>query len=312
MADLAAARTRRSAARSTHLTVHDSRINLRCDKPDEWSDPCFIKTSGSPEVFKARVCVRAGTRIMSDAKLLASLKNGIRGLFERFAEDLVQQKTPKLTDSIQFAAELWDVLKTDYIEQKKVSRSVAGSTPRSVEPFYFLLVERLDGQSPETFAAGYIFSQGYGDLLYIRHLSSEVEQSNMGGALMAVAMNAAGDSGYTTAILNFNPHKAYLQKVYERLGFANAESKRIFVDEDGKTLFDKIHSWGMFKKLLEEGEVRMHKNRIHSVRVGMMHAVESPSTSSTPSTPATRKSPRNTKGTSSAFDCIISRYIVRK
>jgi hypothetical protein len=246
---------------------------------------------------------------MSDVKLFASLKDGIRGLFERFAEDLVRQKTPKLTASIQFAEELWDVLKTDYIEQRKVSRSVAGSTPRRVEPFYFLLVERLDGQSPETFAAGYIFSQGYGDILYIRHLSSEVEQSNMGGSLMAVAMNAAGDRGYTTAILNFNPHKAYLQKVYERLGFANAESKRIFVDADGKTLFDKVHSWGMFKKLLEEGEVRMEKNRIDSVRVGMMHAVES---SSTPSTAKTRKSPRNNKGTSSAFDCTISRYIVRK
>jgi hypothetical protein len=249
---------------------------------------------------------------MADVKLYKNLKGGIQGLFDRFAEDLVQQKTPNVTESSRFSGELLDVLKTDYIEQTRASHSVAANIPRRVEPYYFLLVERLDGTAPETFAAGYIFSQGYGDLLYIRHLSSEVEQSNMGGALMAVAMNAAGDSGYTTAILNFNPHKAYLQKVYGRLGFANAESKRIFVDEDGKTLLDKIHSWGMFKKLLEEGEQRMDKNRIHSVRVGMMHAVESPSTSSTPSTPATRKSPRNTKGTSSAFDCIISRYIVRK
>ena len=172
-----------------------------------------------------------------------------------------------------------------YIEQTQVSRSVAGSRPRRVEPFYFLLVERLDGQSPETFAAGYIFSQGYGDLLYIRHLASEVEQSNMGGALMAVAMNAARDCGHTTAILNFNPRKAYLQKVYERLGFANAQHKRMFVDEDGKTLFDKVHSWGMFKEL---------EHPIDRVRVGVMHAGEA---SSTPSTAATRKSPRNPKGT---------------
>ena len=283
MADLAAARTRRSATRSTHSTVRDSRIDFSCDRPDEWSQPCFIKTADSPEVFKARVCVRAGIQIMSDVKSYASLKTGIQGLFRRFTEDLVQQKTPKLKDSSGFSAELVDVLKTDYIEQTHVSRSVAGN--RRVEPFYFLLVERLDGQSPETFAAGYIFSQGYGDLLYIRHLASEVEQSNMGGALMAVAMNAARDCGHTTAILNFNPRKAYLQKVYERLGFANAQHKRMFVDEDGKTLFDKVHSWGMFKEL---------EHPIDRVRVGVMHAGEA---SSTPSTAATRKSPRNPKGT---------------
>jgi hypothetical protein len=128
---------------------------------------------------------------MADVKLYKNLKVGIKALFERFAEDLVQQKTPKLTDSSRFSEELLDVLKTNYIAQSRVLRSVADIIPRRVEPYYFLLVERLDGQSPETFAAGYIFSQGYWDILYIRHLASEVEQSNMGGALMAVAMNAA-------------------------------------------------------------------------------------------------------------------------
>ena len=103
----------------------------------------------------------------------------------------------------------------------------------------------------------------------------------MGGALMAVAMNAALRSGHTTAILNFNPKKEYLQKVYERLGFTNALHKRIFVDEDGKTLFDKVHSWGMFKALT---------HTIDSVRVGVMQELES---HSAPSMAATRKSPRN-------------------
>jgi hypothetical protein len=89
----------------------------------------------------------------------------------------------------------------------------------------------------------------------------------MGGALMAVAMNAARDCGHTTAILNFNPRKAYLQKVYERMGFENAKHKRIFVDEEGRTLFDKVHSWGMFRELGEP---------IASVRVGVMHAFAAP------------------------------------
>jgi hypothetical protein len=217
---------------------------------------------------------------MADVKLYKNLKGGIQGLFERFAEDLVQQKTPNLTESSRFSQELLGVLRTDYVEQTRASRSAAANIPRRVEPYYFLLVERLDGPSPETFAAGYIFSQGYGDLLYIRHLASDVEQSNMGGALMAVAMNAALRSGHTTAILNFNPKKEYLQKVYERLGFTNALHKRIFVDEDGKTLFDKVHSWGMFKALT---------NTIDSVRVGVMQELESPAA---PSMAATRKSPR--------------------
>ena len=224
---------------------------------------------------------------MADVKLYKNLRGGIQGLFERFAEDLVQQKTPNLTESRRFSEELLEVLRTDYkeqtdyVEQTRASRSAAANSPRRVEPYYFLLVERLDGASPETFAAGYIFSQGYGDLLYIRHLASDVEQSNMGGALMAVAMNAALRSGHTTAILNFNPKKEYLQKVYERLGFTNTLHKRIFVDEDGKTLFDKVHSWGMFKALT---------NTIDSVRVGVMQELESPSA---PSMAATRKSPRN-------------------
>ena len=260
--------------------VPDSRIRFSCDRPDEWSEPCFIKTSGS-RTFPARVCVRAGTRIMADVKLYKNLKGGIQGLFERFAEDLVQQKTPNVTESSRFSEELLDVLKTDYIEQTRASRSVAANIPRRVEPYYFLLVERLDDTAPETFAAGYIFSQGYGDILYIRHLASEVERSNMGGALMAVAMNAALRSGHTTAILNFNPKKAYLQKVYERLGFVKAQHKRMFVDDDGKTLFDKVHSWGMFKALT---------HTIDSVRVGVMQELES---HSAPSMAATRKSPRN-------------------
>ena len=62
---------------------------------------------------------------MSDVKLYASLKTGIQGLFRRFTEDLVQQKKPKLKDSSGFSAELLDVLRTDYIKQKQVSRSVA-------------------------------------------------------------------------------------------------------------------------------------------------------------------------------------------
>jgi hypothetical protein len=269
--------THRHNTRSTHL--HDSRIDFSCDSPAKWSEPCFIKTSGS-ETFPARVCVRAGTQIMADVKLYVTLKDGIQGLFKRFTEDLVQQKTPKLKDSSQFSAVLLDVLQTDYTEQKQgvVPRNVAGNRPRRVEPFYFLLVERLDGQSPNIFAAGYIFSQAYGDLLYIRHLASEVEQSNMGGALMAVAMNAARDCGHTTAILNFNPRKAYLQKVYERMGFANAKHKRMFVDEEGDTLFDRVHSWGMLKEL---------KHPIGSVRVGLMHAFAS---SAALATAATRES----------------------
>jgi hypothetical protein len=140
--------------------MHDSRIDFSCDSPDKWSEPCFIKTSGS-QTFPARVCVRAGTQIMADVKLYETLKDRIQGLFKRFTEDLVQQKTPKLNDSSQFSVVLLDVLKTDYTKQKHtnhgvVPRNVAGNRPRRVEPFYFLLVERLDG-SPRIFSRQAIY-----------------------------------------------------------------------------------------------------------------------------------------------------------
>lgn len=276
MSGLAAARrgpAHRHNTRSMDLGMLDSRIDFSCLAAEQWSEPCFVRTAGS-QTFPAQVCVRSGTQIMDDADLYASLKGGILGLFRRFTEDLVLQKTPKLRESSQFSAELLEALEEDYTapdpklkEPAKRRKSCKVTGSRKLERFHFLLVKRLDGESPRIFAGGYIFSHGYGDLLYIRHVASEVEQSNMGGALMAVAMNAARDCGHTTAILNFNPRKAYLQKVYERMGFENAKHKRIFVDEEGRTLFDKVHSWGMFRELGEP---------IGSVRVGVVHAFAAP------------------------------------
>ena len=116
MGDSAATSRRLPRRRDSIPDVPDSRIKFSCDRHDEWSEPCFIKTSGS-RTFPARVCVRAGTQIMADVKLYKNLRGGIQGLFERFAEDLVQQKTPNLTESSRFSQELLGVLRTDYVDK---------------------------------------------------------------------------------------------------------------------------------------------------------------------------------------------------
>jgi hypothetical protein len=231
----------------------------------EWSkDYCLV--SGLPghddtEKTKVRVCIKTLNELWEEyeEEIFKPLEEDIADLFLDFSYDLVQQDTPLGKESeTNPAGEFADDIYRDYqwimpdvktsVKKKKGQRDKV-----PIDKFYFLLVQPVD-KKDRIRVCGYVYSEEYWDNHYLKHVYCTLRGTNMGSALVHVAMRNARECHLKFTLLNFNPVKKHLIGVYERLGFripADAREKRLFTDDRMASLNDTVHSTRMLQNLTE-------------------------------------------------------------
>ena len=234
-------------------------------QPGVWSATCRVQLS--KQFQEAKVCIKTSSEIVAYAQenpeLYKQLLEDILGLFQRFAEDLVRQKTPNVKESSSFARDMYKDFKESCEEAGNEAKQEHVPSPTPLENYYFLLVHPnpTEDRQDREFVAGYILSEKFDEFVYIQHVFCEAEKANLGSALVRVVMYNAFQCGCKYAILNFNPAKTFLKILYEKLGFQEVTSirgssggpgKRSFKNEKGEPLLDKVHKMPMIRALNDE------------------------------------------------------------
>jgi hypothetical protein len=244
-------------------------ILLDTDDPGKWSeDYCLVRLPGlddDTKQTKVRVCIKTSAELRKyEYKVLQDLRRDIKELFLDFARDLVLQKTNLDTESeTDPAGEFAQYIYRDYLHRPAAQTPVEGQPAVvPIEKFYFLLVEpvdetiRIGGEKNRIRVCGYVCSEQYGEKHYLKHVYCTLRGTNMGSALVQVAMRNARACELAYTLLNFNPRKEHLLRLYEGLGFKIAEGpipKRLFTvsstDHKLVQLNDNVHASRMWQEL---------------------------------------------------------------
>jgi len=244
--------------------AEDHQIPFDIRNHSEWSkDYCLV--SGLPghddtEKTKVRVCIKTLNELWEyKEEIFKPLEEDIAGLFLDFAYDLWKQDTPLGKESeTNPAGEFADDIYRDYqwiMPAVKTSVKKKGQPDKvPIDKFYFLLVQPVD-KKDRIRVCGYVYSEEFWDNHYLKHVYCTLRGTNMGSALVQVAMRNARECHLKFTLLNFNPVKKHLIGVYERLGFkfpVDAREKRLFTDDRMASLNDTVHSTRMLQELTND------------------------------------------------------------